>query len=219
MRDWAGSAETTHYVLGSALGPHPFPWMVREFQSVIGRETMRQIREFQKSDPDVLLACVGGGSNSIGLFSPFYDHKNVRFIGVEAGGRGKANGRHAARLAFGGRPGVLHGTYTYILQDDDGQILPTHSISAGLDYPAVGPEHAFYHDSGRAEYVSASDQEALAGFRLLSATEAISPALESSHAVGYLPTLAKKLGRDKSVVVCLSGRGDKDMIQLQGMLS
>jgi tryptophan synthase beta chain len=217
LRDWVTNVRTTFYCIGSVVGPHPYPWIVREFQSVIGREVMTQIRRFEKGDPDALVACVGGGSNAIGLFAPFYDHKKVKFIGVEAGGRGKADGQHGATLCLG-RPGVLHGAYTYLLQDKDGQVLPTHSVSAGLDYPAVGPEHSFYKDTGRAEYVSVTDKEALEGFKLLNATEGLSPALESAHAIAYLPKLAKRLGKNKSVVVGLSGRGDKDMIQLQTLL-
>jgi tryptophan synthase beta chain len=217
MRDWVTNVRTTFYCLGSVIGPHPYPWMVREFQSVIGREVMRQIRDFEKGDPDALAACVGGGSNSIGLFAPFYDHRRVRFFGVEGGGLGLKSGQHCATLCAG-RPGVLHGSYTYLLQDKNGQVLPTHSISAGLDYPGVGPEHSFYKDTGRAEYVFATDREALEGFKMLSDLEGISPALESAHAIAFLPRLAKRLGRNKSVVVCLSGRGDKDVIQLQGML-
>jgi len=217
MRDWVTNVRTTFYCLGSVIGPHPYPWMVREFQSVIGREVMRQIRDFEKGDPDALVACVGGGSNSIGLFAPFYDHRRVRFFGVEGGGLGLKSGRHCATLCAG-RPGVLHGSYTYLLQDKNGQILPTHSISAGLDYPGVGPEHSFYKDTGRAEYVFATDREAVEGFKMLSDLEGITPALESAHAIAYLPKLAKRLGRNKSVVVCLSGRGDKDVMQLQGLL-
>jgi tryptophan synthase beta chain len=217
MRDWVSNVRTTYYCFGSVAGPHPYPWMVREFQSVIGRETMTQIRDYEKGDPDALVACVGGGSNAIGLFAPFYDRKKVRFFGVEAGGRGLKPGQHGATLCAG-RPGVLHGAYTYLLQDSNGQVLPTHSVSAGLDYPAVGPEHSFYKDTGRAEYVFATDKEALAAFTLLSDVEGITPALESAHAVAFLPKLAKRLGKNKSVVVCLSGRGDKDMLQLQGML-
>ncbi len=217
MRDWVTNVRTTFYCIGSVVGPHPYPWIVREFQSVIGREVVGQIRKFQKGDPDVLVACVGGGSNAIGLFAPFYDRKKVKFIGVEAGGRGSKPGQHGATLCYG-RPGVLHGAYTYLLQDENGQVLPTHSVSAGLDYPAVGPEHSFYKDTGRAEYVSVTDKGALEGFKLLNETEGLSPALESAHAIGYLPTLAKKMGKKGSVVVCLSGRGDKDMIQLQTLL-
>jgi tryptophan synthase beta chain len=218
MRDWVTNVRTTFYCIGSVVGPHPYPWIVREFQSVIGREVITQIRDYEKGDPDALVACVGGGSNAIGLFAPFYDRKRVKFFGVEAGGRGLKPGQHGATLCLG-RPGVLHGAYTYLLQDENGQVLPTHSISAGLDYPAVGPEHSFYKDTGRAEYVSASDKEALSGFKLLSDTEGITPALESAHAIGYLPKLAKRLGRNKSVVIGLSGRGDKDMIQLQTLLA
>jgi tryptophan synthase beta chain len=217
MRDWVTNVRTTFYVLGSVVGPHPYPWIVREFQSVIGREARRQFRAAEGRDPDALVACVGGGSNSIGLFAPFYDVKRTRFFGVEAGGRGLKSGRHAATLCAGS-PGILHGSYTYLLQDRHGQVLPTHSISAGLDYPAVGPEHAFYKDSGRADYVAVTDREALDGFRLLNETEGLSAALESAHAVGYLPRLARRIGKGKRVVVCLSGRGDKDMIQLQRLL-
>lgn len=210
MRDWVTHVRSTFYVLGSVVGPHPYPYMVREFQSVIGAEVLKQCRALEGRDPGVLVACVGGGSNAIGLFAPFYDIPTVRMIGVEAGGEGLSTGRHSATLCAG-RPGVLHGARTYVLQDAQGQVLPTHSISAGLDYPAVGPEHAFYKDSGRATYVAVSDSQALAGFRLLSETEGLSPALESAHAVGYLPTLAKRLARKDIVVLGLSGRGDKDM--------
>lgn len=213
MRDWVTNVRTTFYCLGSVVGPHPYPWMVREFQSVIGREALRQHRAVEGRDPDALVACVGGGSNSIGLFAPFYDLPKVKFFGVEAGGDGLTTGRHSATLCAGS-PGVLHGARTYLLQDADGQVLETHSISAGLDYPAVGPEHAFYKDSGRATYVAATDREALAGFRLLSETEGLAPALESAHALGYLPKLARRMTRRQSIVVCLSGRGDKDMEQL-----
>jgi len=214
MRDWVTNVKTTFYALGSVVGPHPYPWMVREFQSVIGREVQTQIRLFEPGDPTALVACVGGGSNAIGLFSPFYDRKKVKFFGVEAGGKGLSTGQHSATLCTGS-PGVLHGARTYLMQDAHGQVLGTHSISAGLDYPAVGPEHSFYKDSGRAEYVAATDKEALAGFHLLSKTEGISPALESAHAVGFLPRLVKKMTKNQSVVLCLSGRGDKDMDQLQ----
>ncbi len=217
MRDWVTNVRTTFYCIGSVVGPHPYPWMVREFQSVIGREVMGQIRDYQEGDPDALVACVGGGSNAIGLFAPFYDHKKVKFFGVEAGGEGLTSGRHSATLCTG-RPGVLHGAYTYLMQDENGQVLGTHSISAGLDYPAVGPEHAFYKDSGRATYVAATDKEALAGFKMLNETEGLSAALESSHALGYLPRLVRKMKKSQSVVVCLSGRGDKDMGQLTEIL-
>ncbi len=217
MRDWVTNVRTTFYCIGSVVGPHPYPWMVREFQSVIGRETMHQHRATAGRDPDALVACVGGGSNAIGLFAPFYDHPRVRFYGVEAGGEGLKTGRHAATLCAGS-PGVLHGARTYVMQDADGQVSATHSISAGLDYPAVGPEHAFYKDSGRATYVAATDAEALAGFKLLNETEGLSPALESAHAVGFLPRLARRMKKSQSVVLGLSGRGDKDMAHLQTLL-
>ena len=213
LRDWSASYETSHYCLGSALGPHPYPEIVREFQSVIGTEAKEQILKFVGRLPDALIACVGGGSNAIGLFAPFVDDKTVKLIGVEAGGSGKSIGQHAARFQ-GGRPGVLHGSYTYILQDDQGQIMPTHSISAGLDYPAVGPEHAAMHLSGRARYVSASDDEALDALKLLSSTEGIIPALESSHALAYLIASANEFKKEDVVIVNLSGRGDKDLPQL-----
>ncbi len=217
LRDWVTNVRNTFYCIGSCIGPHPYPWIVREYQSVIGREVIRQIRDYQKGDPDVLVACVGGGSNSIGLFAPFYNRKNVRFLGVEAGGRGLASGQHAASLCAG-TPGILHGAYTYLMQDKDGQVSSTHSVSAGLDYPGVGPEHSFYKDSGRAKYIALTDKAALAGFKLLNETEGLSPALESAHAIGALPQLAKKMSRNQSVVALLSGRGDKDMIQLQEIL-
>jgi tryptophan synthase beta chain len=217
MRDWVTNVRTTFYAIGSVIGPHPYPWMVREFQSVIGREVKRQMKQAGEGLPDVLVACVGGGSNSIGLFAPFYEDKRVKMVGVEAGGAGTHTARHSATLSKG-TPGILHGTRTYILQDKNGQILPTHSVSAGLDYPGVGPEHAFYKESGRATYVDATDKEALAGFRLLSETEGLSPALESAHAIGYLPKLARRMKKSQKVVLCLSGRGDKDMNQLQKLL-
>ena len=207
MRDWVTNVRTTYYLLGSCVGPHPYPLIVRDFQSVIGKEAKRQILKIEKQLPDYLLACVGGGSNSIGLFHPFYDDKNVKFIGVEAGGLGLSSGKHSASLECG-KIGVLHGTKTFILQDKNGQILPTHSISAGLDYPGVGPEHSFYKQTERASYVSVTDAEALNGFKLLSESEGIIPALESAHAIAYLSKLKAK---NKIVVVCLSGRGDKDI--------
>ncbi len=218
MRDWVTNIRATFYCLGSVVGPHPYPWMVREFQGVIGRETMRQIRDYERGDPDALVACVGGGSNAIGLFAPFYDHSKVKFFGVEAGGAGLKTGRHAATLCTGS-PGILHGAHTYVMQDKNGQILPTHSISAGLDYPAVGPEHAFYKDTGRAAYVAATDKEALEGFKLLNKTEGLSPALESAHAIAFLPRLVRRMRKNQSVVVGLSGRGDKDMNQLATLVS
>jgi len=211
MRDWVTNVRTTYYMLGSVLGPHPYPVMVRDFQSVIGRETRAQILEQEGRLPDVLVACVGGGSNSIGLFYDFVNDKEVRLIGVEAGGRSPVLGDHAARFS-GGRPGVLHGTFSYILQDEDGQVVPTHSVSAGLDYPSVGPEHAALHDTGRVEYTSINDTEALAAFHELSRLEGIIPALESSHAVAHTKKL--QLRRDEIVVVNLSGRGDKDVTEV-----
>ncbi len=207
LRDWVTNVKTTYYLLGSCVGPHPYPVIVRDFQSVIGSESKKQVFEVEKKLPDYLVACVGGGSNSIGLFHPFYNDKSVKFIGVEAGGLGLATGKHSASLEKG-RTGILHGTKSFILQDKNGQILPTHSVSAGLDYPGVGPEHSFYKRTGRAKYVSVTDCEALDGFRLLSESEGIIPALESAHAIAYLTKLKAK---NKIVIVCLSGRGDKDI--------
>jgi tryptophan synthase beta chain len=213
LRDWTTSPENTHYLLGSALGPHPYPLMVRDFQSVIGREARLQIMELEGRMPDALVACVGGGSNSIGLFHPFLDQADVRMIGVEAGGSSSTLGEHAARfnISGGGRPGVLHGTMSYVLQDENGQIALTHSISAGLDYPSIGPEHAYLHDSGRIEYVSASDDEALEAFQTLSGLEGIIPALESAHAISYSLKLAREMTKDQVIIINLSGRGDKDV--------
>jgi tryptophan synthase beta chain len=213
LRDWVTNVSDTYYLLGSALGPHPYPLMVREFQSVIGREARAQILEREGRLPDALVACVGGGSNSIGLFHPFLSDEGVRMVGVEAGGTGAELGLHAARFneRGGGRPGVLQGTMSYVLQDERGQIASTHSISAGLDYPSIGPEHAFLHDAGRVEYVSASDVEALEAFSLLSQLEGIIPALESAHAVAHALKLARELTREQAIVVNLSGRGDKDV--------
>lgn len=211
LRDWVTNVETTYYLLGSALGPHPYPLMVRDFQSVIGREAREQIVEKEGRLPDLLIACVGGGSNSIGLFHEFLNDKEVRMIGVEAGGRGSELGEHAARFMSDAAVGVLQGTKSYLLQDDAGQIALTHSVSAGLDYASIGPEHAFLHDEGRVEYVSASDNEALAAFRTLSETEGIIPALESSHAVAHVIKVAGGMSRDSILVVNLSGRGDKDV--------
>ncbi len=210
LRDWVTHVETTHYLLGSVLGPHPYPMIVRDFQSLIGRETRQQILESEGRLPDVLVACVGGGSNAIGLFYDFLAEPGVRLIGVEAGGCGDALGQHAARFA-GGRPGVLHGTYTYVLQNEDGQIALTHSVAAGLDYAAVGPEHAYWRDQGRIEYVSVSDQEALQAFQLLARVEGILPALESAHALAYVCRLAPAMRPDQILIVNLSGRGDKDV--------
>jgi tryptophan synthase beta chain len=216
MRDWVTNVRTTYYMLGSVLGPHPYPLMVRDFQSIIGREVRAQILEKEGRLPDVLVACVGGGSNAIGLFYDFVADAQVKMIGVEAGGRGPALGDHAARFS-GGRPGVLHGTFSYILQDSDGQVVPTHSVSAGLDYPAVGPEHAKLHDSGRVAYTSINDTEALDAFHELSHLEGIIPALESSHAVAQAKKL--KLAAGQIVVVNLSGRGDKDVMEVMRLMS
>jgi tryptophan synthase len=210
MRDWVTNVSTTHYLVGSAIGPHPFPMIVREFQSVIGKETKLQLQEKAGKLPDMVVACVGGGSNSIGMFYPFVNDPTVRIVGVEAGGSGVDTDRHSATLTKG-TPGVLHGTKTYLLQDDKGQIIETHSVSAGLDYPGVGPEHSFMKDSGRADYVVADDAQALIGFRKLTQLEGIIPALESSHAIYYAHKLAADMPKDNDIVVCLSGRGDKDM--------
>ena len=210
IRDWVTNVQTTHYLLGSVVGPHPYPKMVRDFQSVIGREARQQVLEATSRLPDYAIACVGGGSNAIGLFFPFVADDSVKLIGVEAGGQGIETGRHAATLVAG-RPGVLHGSFSYLLQDVDGQVNETHSISAGLDYPGVGPEHAYLKDSERASYVAVSDAEALECFRLLCETEGIIPALEPAHAIAYLKKLAPTLTGDSLVLVCLSGRGDKDL--------
>jgi len=209
MRDWVTNARDTYYLLGSVVGPHPYPSMVRDFQSVIGKETCKQIVRQAGRLPDYIVACVGGGSNAIGIFHPFLNDKAVNLIGVEAGGKGTGTGKHAASLAKG-TVGVLHGSKSYVLQDKAGQILETHSISAGLDYPGVGPEHSYLRDSGRATYLTVTDDEALEGFQLLCRTEGITPALESSHAVIYAAHLAEKLDKEKIIVVNLSGRGDKD---------
>ncbi|TQR18515.1 tryptophan synthase subunit beta [Psychrobacillus soli] len=210
LRYWVSNVEDTHYILGSALGPHPFPRIVRDFQRVIGVETRRQIVEKEGRLPDAVVACVGGGSNSIGMFHPFIDDEKVALYGVEAAGSGIETGKHAAAIA-GGKEGVLHGAYMYVLQDDDGLIQEAHSISAGLDYPAVGPEHSYLHDIGRATFTSVTDTEALEGLQLLAKTEGIIPALESAHAIHYAAALAKTMREDEIVVVCLSGRGDKDV--------
>jgi len=210
LRDWVTNVRTTLYVIGSVVGPHPYPLLVRDFQSVIGREAREQALAAEGRLPDCVIACVGGGSNAMGLFHPFKDDAGVEMVGVEAGGLGLDTGQHAATLCAGS-PGVLHGTMTYLLQSADGQVLPTHSVSAGLDYPGVGPEHAYFRDTGRARYVSATDSEALEGFHLLCRTEGIIPALEPAHALAYLRALAPQLGPDKVVVLGLSGRGDKDV--------
>jgi tryptophan synthase beta chain len=211
LRDWVTNFESTYYLIGSALGPHPYPLMVREFQRVIGREARQQIIEMEGRLPDLLIACVGGGSNAIGLFHDFLGDDEVRMCGVEAGGTGTDIGEHAARFLPGSVPGVLQGTKSYLLQDDAGQVAGTHSISAGLDYASVGPEHAFLHDTGRIEYTTASDSEALEAFDLLSRTEGIIPALESAHAVAHAIKVAGKMSKDSVIVVNLSGRGDKDI--------
>lgn len=213
LRDWVTNVADSYYLLGSALGPHPYPLMVRDFQSVIGRETRAQIVEKEGRLPDCLVACVGGGSNSIGMFHPFLNDKSVRMIGVEAGGSGSQLGQHAARFNAngGGRAGVLHGTMSYVLQDELGQIATTHSISAGLDYPSIGPEHAFLRDSGRVEYTSVTDDEALAAFETVAKQEGIIPALESAHAVAHALKIAGDMQEDEFLIVNLSGRGDKDI--------
>ena len=220
LRDWVTNVETTYYLLGSALGPHPYPLMVRDFQSVIGCEAREQILEKTGELPNALVACVGGGSNSIGLFHPFLNDETVRMIGVEAGGKGDSLGEHAARFnkAGGGKIGVLQGTKSYLLQNEDGQISLTHSISAGLDYASVGPEHAFLQSIGRVEYALATDDEALQAFQILSETEGIIPALESSHAIAHLLKLAPEMSATQTIICNLSGRGDKDVNQVQEML-
>jgi len=209
LRDWVTNVRDTHYILGSVTGPHPYPVLVRDFQSVIGRESKRQIMQKEGRLPDYLIACVGGGSNAIGLFHPFFNDKRVKFIGVEAGGQGLSSGKHAATLVSG-KIGVLHGAKSNLLEDKFGQVLATHSISAGLDYPGVGPEHAYYKEIGRARYVSINDEEALEGFLVLCKSEGIIPALESAHAIAYLKKISKE-AKGSLVIVCLSGRGDKDL--------
>jgi len=210
MRDWVTNVEDTYYMIGTAAGPHPYPAMVRDFQSVIGTETRAQMLELEGRLPDAVVACIGGGSNAIGMFHPFLTDEGVRLIGVEAAGHGISSGLHAASLT-GGRPGVLHGNKTYLLQNEDGQITDAHSISAGLDYPGIGPEHAFLNDVGRATYLSATDDEAVEAFQLCAKLEGIIPALESAHAVARLPELAKEIGKDGVIVMLMSGRGDKDL--------
>jgi len=217
FRDWMGSVEHTHYIIGSVMGAHPFPVIVRDFQLVIGKETRQQIMELEGRLPDYLVACVGGGSNAAGLFYPFVPDESVRMIGVEAGGLGLVPGKHAATLACG-KPGVLHGMFTYVLQDEDGQTQPVHSVSAGLDYPGVGPEHSYWKDAGRAEYAAVTDDEALAAFTLLAETEGIIPALEPAHAIAHVVKLAPTLAKDQIVVMNLSGRGDKDCVEVARLL-
>jgi len=211
MRDWVTNVSNTFYIIGTVAGPHPYPMMVRDFQTVIGKECQAQMAEAFRHQPDVVIACVGGGSNAIGIFHPYISYENVRLIGVEAAGEGIETGRHAAPLAANAKAGVLHGNRTYLLQDENGQVIDTHSISAGLDYPGVGPEHAWLKDSGRVEYVAATDAEALEAFHALCSLEGIIPALESSHALAHAMKVAPTLTRDKLLLVCLSGRGDKDM--------
>ena len=213
MRDWVTNVRTTYYLLGSVVGPHPYPMMVRDFQSIVGREVKAQVSIAEGRLPDYAVACVGGGSNAIGLFHDFIPDESVALIGVEAGGRGLETGEHAAPLSAG-RPGVLHGSHSYLMQDDAGQVVETHSVSAGLDYPGVGPEHSYLKDIGRASYVTATDDEALEAFSLLSRLEGIIPALESSHALAHLKTLASEAGSEKVIVVNLSGRGDKDLSEV-----
>lgn len=210
LRYWVANVEDTHYLIGSVVGPHPFPQIVRDFQSVIGKETKKQIIELEGKLPDAVVACIGGGSNAMGMFYPFLEDEEVKLYGVEAAGSGIETGKHAAALTDG-KAGILHGTLTYLLQDEHGQIQSAHSISAGLDYPGVGPEHAYLKDTKRVNYVSATDKEALDAFQLLAKTEGIIPALESSHAVAYAIKLAQQLDKDQIIVICLSGRGDKDV--------
>lgn len=213
MREWMSSVEDTHYIIGSVVGPHPFPLMVRDFQSVIGVETKAQAREQFGHLPDVVVACVGGGSNAAGMFHPFVDEADVELVGVEAGGHGPALGGHAATLSFG-KPGVLHGSFSYVLQDDDGQTAQVHSVSAGLDYPGVGPEHSFWHDSGRVRYCSVTDREALEAFHLCGRLEGILPALETAHALVETMRIAANRDKDDAIVLCFSGRGDKDCAEV-----
>ncbi|QWK20319.1 MAG: tryptophan synthase subunit beta [Hydrogenobacter thermophilus] len=217
LRDWVTNVETTHYIIGSVVGPHPFPLMVRDFQKVIGEETREQILELEGRLPDAVVACVGGGSNAMGIFYPFLEDERVRLVGVEAGGLGLKTGKHAASIN-GGSVGVLHGMKSYFLQDEEGQILPTHSVSAGLDYPGVGPEHAYLFESKRAQYTYATDEEALEGFKLLSKLEGIIPALEPAHAILKVISLAREIGKGGIVILNLSGRGDKDMYHVMKLL-
>jgi tryptophan synthase beta chain len=213
LRDWVTNVATTFYVIGTAAGPHPYPMLVRDFQSVIGREARQQILEMEGRLPDALVACIGGGSNAIGLFHPFLEDEGVRMIGVEAGGHGVETGKHAASLT-GGQPGILHGNRTYLLQDDNGQIIDAHSISAGLDYPGIGPEHSFLHETGRAEYRTCTDQEALDAFQLCTRLEGIIPALEPAHALARVGDVAKELGKAGLIVMNMCGRGDKDIFSV-----
>jgi tryptophan synthase beta chain len=218
LRDWMGSVEHTHYIIGSVAGPHPFPMMVRDFQACIGTETREQCMEAEGKLPDCIIACVGGGSNAAGIFYPFIEDRSVKLIGVEAGGRGSALGQHAATLSFG-KPGVLHGSLSYVLQDDDGQTADVHSVSAGLDYPGVGPEHSYWKDSGRVDYQSITDAESLQAFRMLAELEGILPALESAHAIAQVAKTAPTMKRDQVIVVNLSGRGDKDCQEVARLIA
>jgi tryptophan synthase beta chain len=217
MRDWALSVETTHYIVGSAIGPHPFPTIVRDFQTIIGQETREQFKKVNKKLPDAVVACVGGGSNAIGMFYGFLNDKSVQLYGVEAGGRNSEPGGHSSSISMGS-PGYLHGTRTLIIQDKEGQILPAHSISAGLDYPGVGPEHAYLASIGRVKYLSVNDDEALSAFIEVSKLEGIIPALETAHAFYAAKRLAQELGKDKDIVICLSGRGDKDVVEVLSLM-
>jgi tryptophan synthase beta chain len=218
LRDWMASVETTHYIIGSVIGPHPFPRIVRDFQSVIGRETREQTLTRFGRLPAVVVACVGGGSNAAGMFYPLIGDREVKLIGVEAGGRGPKPGDHASPLSYG-LPGVLHGSYSYVMQDEDGQTCDVHSISAGLDYPGVGPEHSFWKDTGRVSYTCCEDRDALIGFDALAKNEGILPALESSHAVFHAMQLARQMPKEQIIVVCLSGRGDKDAAEIARLKS
>lgn len=217
LRNWITTVKDTHYIIGSVVGPHPYPMIVRDFQSVIGEETKDQILSLENKLPDAIVACVGGGSNSMGIFHPFFDDKKVKFIGVEAAGYGMNTGKHGASLSAG-TPGVLHGSMSYLLHNDDGQVSPAHSISAGLDYPGVGPEHSYYKETNRAEYVTITDQEALEWFQAISRVEGIIPALESAHAIAYAAKIAPEMEKDQIIVICLSGRGDKDVNQVSDIL-
>ena len=217
FRDWVTNVRTTYYLIGSVVGPHPYPMIVRDFQAVIGQEARSQTLEQTGRLPDYVVACVGGGSNSIGMFYPFYEDSSVKLVGVEAAGESILSGKHAATISAGSI-GVFHGAKCYLLQEDDGQITPAHSISAGLDYPGVGPEHSFYKATGRADYVSVTDEESVKGFKLLSETEGIIPALEAAHAMAYIRKLAPTLDRDQTIVLCLSGRGDKDVYTIAKVL-
>lgn len=217
MRDWMSTVEHTHYIIGSVVGPHPFPMMVRDFQAIIGREARKQCLDAETRLPDEVIACVGGGSNSAGMFYPFVDDETVALTGVEAGGRGPNPGDHASTLTYGNK-GVLHGSYSYVLQDDDGQTQDVHSISAGLDYPGVGPEHSYWKDTGRVNYVSVTDDEALEALQTMAKLEGIIPAIESSHAIAHTLKAAKQRSKDEIIVVCLSGRGDKDVYEVARLL-